>query len=151
MRKYENPLRLTYSFFVYGCLSEITYVLLPLYNCTCTFKNIHIHAETTLTVNDDFNNERIHFFIKIYLSHFILERVKFVYWRLGRGSIYNTYFRFFFPVICWSYLWTEISAILSIHNKLYSSPYSFIFSYLCPTLLLLSCDRIESAKLIVTR
>ena len=30
-----------------------------------------------------------------------------------------TYFRFF-PVICWSYLWTEISLTLSIRNKLYS-------------------------------
>ena len=29
---------------------------------------------------NDFNNERIHFFIKKYLSHFILERVMFVVW-----------------------------------------------------------------------
>ena len=35
-----------------------------------------------------------------------------------------------FPVICWSYLWMEISVTLSIGNKLYSSPFSFIFSFL---------------------
>ena len=35
------------------------------YNCTCTYTNIHLHAKTSLTGNDDFNNQRIHFFIKI--------------------------------------------------------------------------------------
>ena len=38
-----------------------------------------------------------------------------------------TYFRFFFSVICWSYLRKEISVPLSIGDKLYSSPSSFIF------------------------
>ena len=52
-----------------------------------------------------------------------------------------TYFHFF-PVICWSYLRTEISFIRSTGNKLH-------FSLSCETtLLVLSCDRIESAKLI---
>ena len=37
-----------------------------------------------------------------------------------------TYFRFF-PVICWSYPRTEISVSLSIANKTYSLPFSFIF------------------------
>ena len=37
----------------------------------------------------------------------------------------------------------------SIHrNKLYPSPSSFIFSFLWPTLLMLSCDSIEPAKFI---
>ena len=54
----------------------------------------------------------------------------------------TSYFRFF-PVICWSYLRTEISVILSTGNKLH-------FSLSCETtLLMLSCDRIESAKFIV--
>ena len=35
------------------------------YNFACIFKNMHLHAETSLTGNDDFNNERIYFFIKI--------------------------------------------------------------------------------------
>ena len=49
------------------------------------------------------------------------------------------YFRFF-PVICWSYLRTEMSVILSTCNKL-------PFSLSCETtLLMLSCDRIESIK-----
>ena len=56
---------------------------------------------------------------------------------------------FFFPVICWSYLRTEISVTLSIGNKLYSSPSFFIIFFQWPTLLMLSCDRIESAKFIV--
>ena len=47
-----------------------------------------------------------------------------------------------FPVICWSYLRTEISVTLSIGNKSYS--------FSCETTkLVLSCDRIESAKFIV--
>ena len=50
----------------------------------------------------------------------------------------------FFSVICWSYMWTAISVILSTGNKLH-------FSLSCETtLLMLSCDRIESAKFIVT-
>ena len=48
----------------------------------------------------------------------------------------------FFPVICWSYLRTEISVTLSIDNKLYSLSFE-------TTLLILSCDHIESAKFIV--
>ena len=48
------------------------------FNCTCTYSNIHLHAESSLTVNDDFNNEQIHIFIKIWISHFIFERVMFV-------------------------------------------------------------------------
>ena len=61
--------------------------------------------------------------------------------RLTYFSVYGwlselTYFRFFFSVICWSYLRTEISDTLSIGNKSYS--------LLCETtLLMLSCDRIE--------
>ena len=37
---------------------------------------------------------------------------------------------FFFPVICWSYLRTEISIILSIGNKLYSCRHILYFSFL---------------------
>ena len=37
---------------------------------------------------------------------------------------------FFFPVICWSYLWTEISVILSTGNKLYSRHHLLFFSFL---------------------
>ena len=48
-----------------------------------------------------------------------------------------------FPVICWSYLQTEISVILSTGNKLH-------FSFSCETTLLtLSCDCIESVKFII--
>ena len=36
----------------------------------------------------------------------------------------------FFPVICWSYLWTEISVTLSINNKLYSHHHLLYFSFL---------------------
>ena len=48
----------------------------------------------------------------------------------------------FFPVICWSYLRTEISVTQSIGNKSYSLSCE-------TTLLMLSCDRIEPAKFIV--
>ena len=60
--------------------------------------------------------------------------------------VIGTYVLPFFPVICWAYLQTEISVTLSLGYKLYSSPSSFIFS----TLLMLSCDCIESSKFIVT-
>ena len=40
-----------------------------------------------------------------------------------------TYFRFFFPVICWSYLRTKISVILSIGNNLYSRHHISYFSF----------------------
>ena len=40
-----------------------------------------------------------------------------------------TYFRFF-PVICWSYLWMEISVTLSIGNKSYSRHHILNFSFL---------------------
>ena len=53
-----------------------------------------------------------------------------------------TYFRVFFPVICWSYLRTDISVTQSIGNKSYSLSCE-------TTLLVLSCDHIES-KFIVT-
>ena len=43
--------------------------------------------------------------------------------------IIATYILPFFPVICWSYLQTEISATLSTDNELYSSPSSFIFIF----------------------
>ena len=50
---------------------------------------------------------------------------------------------FFSPVICWSYRRTEISVIQFAGNKLH-------FSFSCETtLLMLSCDRIESGKFIV--
>ena len=49
---------------------------------------------------------------------------------------------FFPPVICWSNQWTEISVIPSTGNKLH-------FSLSCETtLLMLFCDRMESAKFI---
>ena len=54
----------------------------------------------------------------------------------------------FFLVICWSYLRMEIFFTLSIGNKSSSSSSSFIFSFLWPTLLMLSCDHIEPAKFI---
>ena len=38
---------------------------------------------------------------------------------------YRNLLLFFFPVIFWSYLRTEISVTLSIGNKLYSSPFCF--------------------------
>ena len=60
-----------------------------------------------------------------------------------------TYFRFFFLVICWSYLRREISVILSTGNKLHSRHLPLFFSLSCETtLLMLSCDHIESAKFI---
>ena len=37
---------------------------------------------------------------------------------------------FYFPVICWSYLRTEISITLSIGNKLYSRRHLIFFSFL---------------------
>ena len=60
----------------------------------------------------------------------------------------NLHTSVFFPVICWSYVWTEISLTLSIDNKLYSLPFFFIFSYPWPNLLMLSCDHIEPDKFI---
>ena len=36
----------------------------------------------------------------------------------------------FFPVICWSYQWMEISVLLSIGNKLYSHHHHLFFSFL---------------------
>ena len=61
---------------------------------------------------------------------FYLPHVFFCSW-----LVIGTYiFHFCFPVICWSYLRTEISVTLS-------------YSLSCETtLLMLSCDRIESAK-----
>ena len=54
----------------------------------------------------------------------------------------------FFPVIHWSYLRTEISVILSIGKK-YILAIILYFSLSCETtLLMLSCDCIESAKFI---
>ena len=41
-----------------------------------------------------------------------------------------TYFCFCFSVICWSYLWTEISLTLSIGNKLYFRHHILYFSFL---------------------
>ena len=51
---------------------------------------------------NNFNNERIHFFIKIYLSHFILERVMFVVcdineWRQGQTAILTQ--QYFFLIL----------------------------------------------------
>ena len=64
------------------------------------------------------------------------------YWNLHTSGV-------FFPVICWSYLRTEISVTLSTGNKLHSRHPPFLFSLSCETtLLMLSCDRIESAKFI---
>ena len=40
-----------------------------------------------------------------------------------------TYFRFCFPVICWSYLRTEISVTLSISSELYSRFHILFFSF----------------------
>ena len=58
-----------------------------------------------------------------------------------------TYFHFF-PVICWSYLRTEISVTLSIGNKLYSRCHLYLSLSCETTLLMLSRDCIESAKFI---
>ena len=49
----------------------------------------------------------------------------------------------FFPEICWFYLQTEISVILSTGNKL---PFSLSFK---TTLLMLSCDCIQSVEFII--
>ena len=46
-----------------------------LYNCTYTYTNICTNNQPVM---NEFNNEQMHFFIKIYLSHFIFERVMFV-------------------------------------------------------------------------
>ena len=63
--------------------------------------------------------------------------------------IIGTYTLPFFLVICWSYLRTEIFVILWTSNKLHSRHPSLFFSLSCETtLLMLSCDRIESAKFI---
>ena len=43
----------------------------------------------------------------------------------------GTYILPFFPVICWSYLKTEIYVTLSMGNKLYSSPSSFPVKTFC--------------------
>ena len=51
---------------------------------------------------------------------------------------------FFFWVICWSYQQMEISVTLSLGNKLYSLSCE-------TTLLMLSCERTESAKFIIAR
>ena len=39
-------------------------------------------------------------------------------------------FCFVFPVICWSYMWTEISVTLSIGDELYSHHHILYFSFL---------------------
>ena len=66
--------------------------------------------------------------------------------RLTLFSIYGLFWNLYtsiFPVICWSYQRTEIYVILSTCNKL---PFSFSWE---TSLLMLSCDRIESTKFIV--
>ena len=52
-----------FFYFVYMiCIQIIGYIVVySQHNYTCTLTNIHLHAETSLTGNDDFNNERIHF------------------------------------------------------------------------------------------
>ena len=68
---------------------------------------------------------------------------------LFMAGYWNLHTSIFFLVICWSYLWTEISVTLSIGNKLYSRHHLY-FSLSCETtLLMLSCNHIESAKFIV--
>ena len=44
--------------------------------------------------------------------------------------VIGTYILPFFPVICWSYLRTEISVTLSIGNKLYSRHHILYFTFL---------------------
>ena len=67
---------------------------------------------------------------------------------LFMASYQNLHTSGFFPVICWSYLWTEISVILSTGNKLHSRPHH-LFSLSCETtLLMLSCNHIDFAKFI---
>ena len=59
----------------------------------------------------------------------------------------NLYTSVFFLVICWSYLRTEISVTLSTSNNSIPRHPPLFFSLSCETtLLMLSCDRIESAK-----
>ena len=64
-----SPTLLTYIY-IYCCIAK--------YKCTCTFINIYLHVEKSLTVNDDCNYERIHFLIKICHSQFIFKRAMFV-------------------------------------------------------------------------
>ena len=86
--------------------------------------------------------------------------VVFQLWRKYEHATSPTYFlfmagyrnfptsAFIFSVICWSYLRTEISVNLSTGNN-YIFAILFYFSLSCEaTLLMLSCDRIESAKFI---
>ena len=56
------------------------------------------------------------------------------------ASYRNLHTSVFFPVICWSYLRTEISVTLSIGNKLYSSASTFVFSFLMLMLSFLFVD-----------
>ena len=73
--------------------------------------------------------------------------LRLTYW-LGYRNLHTS--GFFFPVTCLSYLRMEISVILYRGNTLYSSSSIFIFSFLWPTLLMLSCDHIELAKFILS-
>ena len=56
----------------------------------------------------------------------------FFYFMAGYRNLHTSVF---FPVICWSYQWTEISVTLSIGNQLYSRHillyYSFLWKSLC--------------------
>ena len=59
-----------------------------------------------------------------------------------------TIFFCFFSVICWSYLWMEISVTLSTGNKSFLAIFLYFSLSRENTLLMLSCDRTKSAKFI---
>ena len=52
----------------------------------CIAIYIYNYLRNIIKHNEDFNNERTHFFIKIYPSHFILERVMFVEYERWAGD-----------------------------------------------------------------
>ena len=62
----------------------------------------------------------------------------------------NLHTSVFFPVICWSYLQTDISVTLSTSNKLHSWPSSFIFLFpvkpLCWCYLAIGVNLLSSSK-----
>ena len=44
------------------------------YNCTCTYTNIHLHAETSSTSNDDFNKRTNTLYYKNIVSHTLFSK-----------------------------------------------------------------------------
>ena len=112
-------------------------------------QNTHWEADRFLEITSGSPSQsKIKDLILSFNSHVVIWTHLFAHVIYVYGWLSELTYSRFSPVICWSYLRTEISVILYTFNKWYSSASSFIFLIPVKPLLMLSCDRIESAKFI---